>query len=292
VKPSVSPAAAAELLADRFSEPAVALERLPEGLESQAFRFDVGAEEYVLRIGTSRRGFEKDRWAVAVAGRHVPVPTVFEIGSFDETHTYCITQRLPGTIVEDLPAAEAADVVGAVAASWAALASCDVTSVAGFGDFDAEGRAPASTWRAVLLGTLEAATDADDGSVLETYAGLVERCPEERALVHGDFGSNNLLVHDGDVGGVLDWESALVGDPLHDVANTYFWATHLACMQVQAAHFERILGDLPDYRARILCYALRIGIEEAREARRDGNTEHAEWAAKRCRELISGSTLA
>jgi hygromycin-B 4-O-kinase len=287
VKPSVSLAAMAALLSDRFSEPAVAIERLPEGLESQAFRFDVGAEEFVLRIGTSRRGFEKDRWAAAVAGRHVPVPAVLEIGSFDETHTYCITQRLPGTTVEDLAPADSADVVGAVAGAWAALASCDVRSVAGFGDFDAHGRAPARTWRAVLLGTLEAATDADDGSVLETYAGLVERCPEQRALVHGDFGSNNLLVHDGDVSGVLDWESAMVGDPLHDVANTHFWATHLPCMEVQSAHFDRTFGDLPDYRERVLCYALRIGIEEAREARRDGDTGLADWASRRCRELIA-----
>ena len=287
MKPSVSLAAAAELLADRFSEAAVALERLPGGLESQAFRFDVGAEELVLRIGPSRRGFGKDRWAADVAGRHVPVPAVVEIGAFGETYAYCITQRLPGTTVDDLPPAEAADVVGAVAGAWAALASCDVESVAGFGDFDAEGRAPASTWRAVLLGTLEAATADDDGSVLETYAALVERCPEERALVHGDFGANNLLAHDGDVSGVLDWESALVGDPLHDVANTHFWATSLPCMDFQAARFDRTLGGVPDYRERVLCYALRIGLEEAREARRDGDTELAEWATRRCRELIS-----
>jgi hygromycin-B 4-O-kinase len=287
VKPSVSLAAAAELLADRFSEAAVALERLPGGLESQTFRFDVGDEEFVLRIGTSRRGFEKDRWAAAVAGPHVPVPVVFEIGSFDETNAYCITQRLPGTTVEDLPPADAADVVGAVADAWAALASCDVRSVAGFGDFDAEGHAPASTWRAILVGTLEAATDADDDTLLETYAGLVERCPEERALVHGDFGSNNLLMHDRDVSGVLDWDRAMVGDPLHDVANTRFWATSLPCMEVQAAYFDRTLRELPDYRERVLCYALRIGIEEAREARRDGDTELAEWAARRCRELIA-----
>lgn len=290
MKPSVSLAAAAEFLADRFSEPTVAVERLPEGLESQAFRFDLGAEEFVLRIGLSGRGFEKDRWAAAVAGRHVPVPVVFEIGSVAEALTYCITQRLPGTTLEELAPADAADVVGAVAGAWAALASCDVRSVVGFGDFDAEGSAPANTWRAVLLGTLEAATAADDVSVLETYARLVERCPEERALVHGDFGSNNLLVNDGVVSGVLDWESAMVGDPLHDVANTRFWATHLPCMQVQAERFDQILRDLPDYRERVLCYALRIGLEEAREARRDGDAELAEWASRRCRELIAVTT--
>jgi hygromycin-B 4-O-kinase len=292
VKPSVSLAAAAEFLADRFSEPKVRIERLREGMESQAFRFDVGDEDFVLRIGSTRRGFEKDRWASAVAGRQVPVPVVFEIGSFDEAYTYCITHRLPGTTHEDLAPADAAGVVGEVAAAWAALASSDVNSVVGVGNFDAQGNAPANTWRAVLLGTLEAATAADDGSVLETYARLVERCPEERALVHGDFGSNNVLVHDGEVSGVLDWECAMVGDPLHDVANTRFWATYLPCMHVQAAHFDRTLRDVPDYRERVLCYALRIGVEEAREARRDGDAELAEWASRRCRELIAVTALA
>jgi hygromycin-B 4-O-kinase len=58
-------------------------------------------------------------------------------------------------------------------------------------------------------------------------------------------------------------------------------------MQVQAAYFDRTLRDLTDYRERVLCYALRIGIEEAREALRDGDTEHADWASRRCRELIA-----
>jgi hygromycin-B 4-O-kinase len=148
--------------------------------------------------------------------------------------------------------------VDSVEAAWAALGETDVTGVVGF----------------------------------ETYTALVNRCPEERALVHGDFGANNVLVNQGSVSGVLDWEQALVGDPLYDVANTRFWATYLPCMDMQAAHFDRTLAGVPGYRDRVLCYALRIGIEEAREAGRGGDASLAAWATARCRQLIAAYAAA
>jgi aminoglycoside phosphotransferase (APT) family kinase protein len=36
-------------------------------------------------------------------------------------------------------------------------------------------------------------------------------------LLHGDFGSHNLLVHDGKITGLLDWEFSHVGDPHEDL---------------------------------------------------------------------------
>jgi aminoglycoside phosphotransferase (APT) family kinase protein len=40
------------------------------------------------------------------------------------------------------------------------------------------------------------------------------------ALLHGDFWPGNALWRDGTLVGVVDWEDAVLGDPLHDVANT------------------------------------------------------------------------
>jgi hygromycin-B 4-O-kinase len=70
------------------------------------------------------------------------------------------------------------------------------------------------------------------------------------------------------------------------VANCYFWASHLACMRVQASHFQCTLSQLPAYRERISCYALRIGLEETRESIRDGDLEMASWARSRSYELL------
>jgi aminoglycoside phosphotransferase (APT) family kinase protein len=41
-------------------------------------------------------------------------------------------------------------------------------------------------------------------------------------LVHGDFKPGNALMRDGDVGAVLDWETAHLGDPLEDLG----WVTN------------------------------------------------------------------
>ena len=37
-------------------------------------------------------------------------------------------------------------------------------------------------------------------------------------LLHGDYWPQNLLWQDGQIGGILDWEDAAIGDPLSDVA--------------------------------------------------------------------------
>jgi hygromycin-B 4-O-kinase len=287
-KPAVSQETVAALLAELFGDPPPAVAPLEEGMGSRAFSFEAGGAAFVLRIAASSRGFEKDRWAAETAGRHVPVPEVVTLGELDGERAYCVTRRLPGTTLEALPRDEAAGVTGAVHEAWLALGRTNVSAIDGFGDFDPDGHAPARSWRDVLRTTLESTEPDDDRLVIDTYAELVERCPEERSLVHRDFGSNNVLARGHDVTGVLDWERALVGDPLYDVANMRFWTTYLPCMELQASHFDRELGGLPGYEDRVSCYALRIGIEETRETRRDGDEALLRWAAGRCRELATG----
>ena len=171
------------------------LERLSrEGLESQAFTFESDATAYVLRINPSLRGFEKDRWAAETVARRCPCPASrrSECSTRRGVHAYCTTEWAPGVTLEDLPVEDAARLVGEVHTAWAGFARFDVSGIAGAGDFDGRGNAAAASWRDVLLGTLDG-EGASDEPVLAVYRVLVDRCPEERALVHGDFGANNVL---------------------------------------------------------------------------------------------------
>lgn len=297
MKPSVPVAAVTEFLDSLVALRPESVEGLNEGQESQAFRFDDGHDAFVLRIGSSRRGFEKDRWAQMTVGERVPVPRVAALGQFDQDNVYCITEWTPGVTLEDLAPADVETVVDEVRKVWCEIARSAVDSIEGFGDFDPDGTAPAVSWQEVLHATLEEGTaDLVDGGhsaglqdfrrVFDTYRELIVRCPEERALIHCDFGSNNVLTHEGRITAVLDWDCAMVGDPLYDVATSRFWATHLSCMRVQAEHFDRILPALPSYKDRVLCYALRIGIEEARESFEVGDREMAKWVMDRCLELL------
>jgi aminoglycoside phosphotransferase (APT) family kinase protein len=51
-----------------------------------------------------------------------------------------------------------------------------------------------------------------------------ERVPETRAIVHWDFTPDNVLVRDGRVTGVIDWEGVRAGDPLFDLVTLAFYA--------------------------------------------------------------------
>lgn len=54
-------------------------------------------------------------------------------------------------------------------------------------------------------------------TLISAWLRATAPCSEELALVHGDFKPGNVLVEGGEVCGVLDWETAHIGDPLEDV---------------------------------------------------------------------------
>ncbi|WP_371826592.1 phosphotransferase [Ensifer sp. PDNC004] len=43
--------------------------------------------------------------------------------------------------------------------------------------------------------------------------------PHPRAAIHGDFGTGNILVDDGNVSGIIDFAGCAIGDPAYDLAS-------------------------------------------------------------------------
>jgi hygromycin-B 4-O-kinase len=100
-----------------------------------------------------------------------------------------------------------------------------------------------------------------------TFEPLVERCPEERSLVHSDLLNRNVLTGSGTITAVLDWGSSFYGDALYDVAWFTFYEPWYP--QFQDVHVaQRLLEDFKadsntntaDIDARLMCYQLDIGI--------------------------------
>jgi len=147
VKPNVPVAAVTEFLDGLFASRPAFVQRLTEGQESQAFRFDVGRDALVLRITPSIRGFEKDRWVYETVGKNVPVPRVVTLGRFDAANAFCVSEWTPGVTLEELDRSDVEAVVDDVRKVWSQIAECEVASADGFGDFDADGAAPALSWR-------------------------------------------------------------------------------------------------------------------------------------------------
>lgn len=264
---------------------------LIEGEDSQAFSIRTGTGAWVVRVASSIEGYLKDeaiaRW---LAESTIPVPEVLHTGWLDAHHAVCISRFVPGITLQDADAAVVAAAMPHLTAIWQAFTQ--VPSGEGYGRFDHRGRAPHTSWREFLLDGLDAAGfSATMNDVATEIRRLAEACPEDHHLVHGDFGSNNVIVdpNQGRVAAIIDWDCAMWGDPLWDIATAFFWRTWLPCMEHSATVWEAELGHLPNFRERVRCYQLRIGLDELRHHTVVGDSEMTAWLEERCRQILAES---
>jgi hygromycin-B 4-O-kinase len=293
--PSLNPSDIQEAMSLRLHR-SVELVPLRGGVESQVYLLVENRAEYVLRINRSEVGFKKD----AFASRHfnsalLPVPAVIEIGHIDDVHSFCITARVPGTTLQDLSPEQLRRTLQSTMATMAAIAQCDMGSTKGYGVFDEHGVGSNSSWRSFLRSpsTLEWTKNAplirNTGidSALQMLLELSENMQDFRNLVHGDFGSNNVLSDGTSITGVIDWSEAMIGDPLYDVANIFFWRTWLDGMDLLASFLEDTAGFNRDERMRLLCYQVHIGLREVYGSASQEDSVMTAWAIARLEEILS-----
>ena len=269
---------------------------ITEGEESQVFRFRSGTHDYIVRINRQVGGFEKDVFAHRRFARpNLPIPAVIHIGRIENCFL-CISEALPGVTLQDLSPQEIPQLLKPTAELLQVIAESDIGEMSGYGPFDGSGAGTYRSWRDYLLSianqhqynwaaTYNLVDRGEINRVIRRLTFLAEQCPEVAHLIHGDFGSNNVLTDGTRITGVLDWSEASIGDPLYDMANVFFWRTWLSCMEQQATWFETRLPGDPAIRDRLLCYQLRIGLAEIYESALAGNADSTAWAVSRCREL-------
>lgn len=292
------PIGVVEAFMRRFRGVPVKLTPLVHGEESQAYAFVEQGRELVLRVSRPKEGFEKDALAYRNFGRpDLPIPRVIEIGNLDGCHAFCISPRVSGTTLQDLSPEEIGNTLEATVDVMHTIERSDIVKIDGFGRFDGQGIGGYRNWRDYLTSVSDpklydwasiATVVGEDriAPLLTRVLALAEGCPEVRRLVHGDFGSNNVFSDNHHITGVIDWSEAMVGDPLYDAANIFFWRTWLDCME-QLAHFlDGRLDHDEDTMTRLLCYQLHIGLREIYSSAKAGKTTTASWALGRAEDIM------
>lgn len=278
MKPEVTTAQIAEFLGGRYAR-IDDLRRLEEGEDSLAYAATADGCAIVVRVNAACEGFEKDAF-VAENWPALKAPKVIAIEPLSNAWI-CISEWVPGTTLQALGARAGAygqDVVDLLDA----MAAIDTSHIVGYGPFDAGGRGSFPTWQDFM-------TSVEGPQTLVRFVSDYNY-GAHRALVHGDFGSNNVLADKAGITGVLDWSEAMVGDSLYDWANLFFWRPWLACMEVQCRFMENNAADRLRDPQKLARYQVRIGLQVAAEARLDGDAGLEKWALDRCKLIFAGAS--
>ena len=256
---------------------------LTGGEWSQAFAFNMDGKSYVVRFGRHVEDYKKDKVASSFASKYLPIVPVTEVGcAFDEY--FAISEQAFGEMLDELDAGSMHRIVPAVMQMLNALRNADVSKSRGYGMWDADGDAPHTSWKEYLLGVgcddperrihgwREKLANSPTGDRVfmdahERLKELVEVCPEERHLIHGDLLNRNALVKDNQMSAVIDWGNSMYGDFLYDLAwisYCVFWHPAMKGIDWEAEaekYYTSIGVTIPHFKERLLCYKIHIGLD-------------------------------
>jgi aminoglycoside phosphotransferase (APT) family kinase protein len=302
-------AAARRFLERRFGGGVEMGDDLPQGAWSRAYAFRQAGRELVVRFNPDRLAFDVDRLALRFASPALPIPDVFEVGAVDGDY-YAISERCFGDFLEDLAPERVEAAIPSLLATLEALRTADTSGSSGFGPWDENGDGRNRDWSEFLLavdaGTPEAFRNtwrrdlARNELAERTFRegmreldALAWRCPNRRDLVHSDLLHGNAFVSGARIAGLIDWQCALYGDHLYELAWLTFcappWAPGLAAVGLRDRaldHWRAAEVDLTDFDVRLRCYEIRIGVSAlvGNTWRRD--LPNREAAARRLAEVL------
>lgn len=270
----------------RMTYPDIAvLNSIREGEESRAFVFISAGSDYVVRVNPSRTGFDNEKFAFEhFNSPALPIPEVTLVAPHGPKLWLCVSRRAPGTTLQELPAG------GAFA--YGAAVSSVLDAMAHVTPNDGTGLASQKAWPTFLTDVAGRDWSLLDRTARDFVVGaasfiadMAKDLGDPRRLIHGDFGSNNLVVAQGEVTGVIDWSETMIGDPDYDVANNLFWRPWLDCMEQQCRYFEQHEPWRLTDTSKLACYQLRIGLGVLHDAIRDDDERMINWSLARCRTI-------
>jgi aminoglycoside phosphotransferase (APT) family kinase protein len=262
----LTPAALADCLATRFPEwqPVAVTEFREVGTGSQKTIFFVAVQtqlqkfEWALRQDKPFSSFSvtaKDEFPLLIklhqAGLPVAKPVWYMDPSAATGGALYATERLSGSANYAAWAADRAraePIVAQVAALMARLHALDPARIAPVAQ-PLPGTVGGTPARCVdHLAAFWNAMHFDEPVVDACLSWLRHNAPENftrRAVVHGDFAFHNLLVDDGRLTGLLDWEFAHIGDPVEDIVYIQPFIAAMGCWEFFLSTYQAAGGDLP-----------------------------------------------
>lgn len=258
-------------LKNNFDDSIDHVELVVGGESSQVFSFQASSGDFIIRVNMwSTSGFEKDSYAFNYfKTENILIPEIIEIGKIDEKYNFAISKKAKGATINNLCDEEYHKTFPNLLNILDAIHCTDINNSSGYGRWSNDGIAPYNSWKEFIFSVQRWVQNKDvfTNSFLEKdvweiifkkMAKLAELCPEERYLVHGDYGNNNVTAEDGKVTGVFDWADSLYGDFVYDIAWMTFWLKSKEKQQSLEKYYEE--RNIKNFAERLFCYKLRIAL--------------------------------
>lgn len=308
LRPVIEQEQALALLSLHFTEPIINLAPLEGGQVARTFAFRSGEQDYVLRftpVDHMPISFAKEAFlAQTIASPQIPIPPVTQVGRWQNMH-FAISYRVPGQMLTRLPVQEVVQLLPALIAILYAIHQVDVSQRKNFGIFDEQGVGLSTDWRSSLLQVREEEEEWNyfgkwhhlfKDTFLERdlfddlfgrMARLLDLCPTERYLVHGNYSLRNILAHEGKITGVVDWLDAQYGDFVYDFAGLDFWIPGLGMPECCKRYYQERDVAMPFYEERVLCYEYYTALSAMRFFAQKGDEQAYQWTRQRIVQLPS-----
>lgn len=262
-----------EFLKGFFEKEISAVSFIKGGEMSQAFSFKNAGNNYVIRINSKKYSYDKDRYAYKhFSSNLIPIPKIFEIGKFNRTLFFAISEKATGKNLEHFDHEVQERLEPQLVSVLDAIHCTKIPDGSKYGHWNADGVATFTSWKDFILNYKDEVYSNWENLYKKTFLekdvikqifkniqNLSGFLPEGKFLVHGDYGFSNVISNGEKITGVLDWGESIYGDFLYDVAWLQFWHDKISYEQVFKKHYLEKNIEVPNYFERLLCYQLRLG---------------------------------
>lgn len=247
------------------------------GERSKAYIFESKNKKYIFRKNSHNIGFIKDKIAFESYNTLIPIPNVLKIGQYQKEF-YAISDFCKGTTLKDDDELLSGKLIKDLVVTLEKIRTLPLLGK-GWGVADTNGNAEFNSWNEWILKNRTVVT-RDDGSfytwndikninfvdqkiienIFSEIKKLLPYVPNERYLLHGDFGPGNVIIDNDKVTGIIDWNEFGYGDFLYDVAWLGFWTKKSNFVKKYKNFMDEKANTLPFYEERIKCHQLFIGL--------------------------------
>lgn len=247
-----------------------------EGYFSKAYVFEDLEQKYILRIGTSLKAFKKDLFSYNNFSEYLDIPKVLKIGQYKEYY-YCISEFKIGETFNSLNYDLQISSIKSIMEIHYQIYNIKCTQFNSFGTLDENGSSKYLNWKDyitdfnfhknllcpnnLIYKDWNSLFDYEYVDVqlikkcMDLLLNLIKYCPEDKHIIHGDFGSDNILINNNKVSAILDWAELSIGDPLYDIAYLDYYSD-IDYSSLFKDFYDNYNISFENYYERILCYKI------------------------------------